>query len=292
MVANCTPRDDLSAFSSGTQTTDPRPLEPAGEGSGLPEASEPGPPAATEEAPAAAETPEIPNSETPAAPTELAGGGGGTGGAEPPAAAPDPGGDSAQPEGTGATEMSPAAEPSSPPPPPASTPPAATPPGATPPDPPPAATPEPAAQQFRFVRLVADSDVTAGPLTSIAEFDVLGADGQPLDHSGWVATADSVEQVFVGGAPAAFAIDGQPTTMWHTPWFQVTPPPHPHYLQVDMGRPRTLSGFRYLGRQDGMLDGRVAAYRFFVSVDGVDWGAARATGTLANTDQPQDVPVP
>ena len=41
----------------------------------------------------------------------------------------------------------------------------------------------PAPPQFRFVRLIADSDVTGGPLTSVAEFDVLGSSGQPLAHT-------------------------------------------------------------------------------------------------------------
>jgi F5/8 type C domain len=221
------------------------------------------------------------SSDTPAPATVLAGsgdsGGGETAASGAPPAASDPGG-AAIPDagiGTAPPELPPPAES----------------PGTQPTVPPPPETPPPAPEQFRFVRLVADSDVTAGPLTSVAEFDVLGADGQPLDHSGWIASADSAEPTFVGGAPAAMAIDGQPATMWHTAWFQVVPPPHPHFLQVDLGQPQTLRGFRYLARQDGAPEGRIAAYRFFVSADGVDWGEARVTGTLANTDQPQDVSI-
>jgi hypothetical protein len=50
-----------------------------------------------------------------------------------------------------------------------------------------------------------------------------------------------------------------------------------------------VSGFRYLGRQDGSLDGRVAAYRFFVSVDGEQWGEPVAAGTLADSAEEQEV---
>lgn len=147
----------------------------------------------------------------------------------------------------------------------------------------------PEAPQFRFVRLIADSDLTAGPLTSVAEFNVLDAEGEPLDRAGWSVEADSEEQVFVGGAQAGYAIDGEPTTMWHTPWYEVEPPPHPHFLDVDLGEPRSIGGFRYLPRQDGALDGGIAAYRFFVSVDGVEWGEAVASGTFPSSALEQEV---
>lgn len=145
------------------------------------------------------------------------------------------------------------------------------------PDAPGDATP---ARQFRFVRLIADSDLAAGPLTSMAEFNLVDAEGALLPRAGWVVTADSEEEVFVGGAQAEFAIDGDPNTMWHTAWFELEPPPHPHVFDVDLGQPHTIGGFRYLPRQDDALDGRVSDYRFFVSADGVDWGEPVVAGEL------------
>lgn len=153
------------------------------------------------------------------------------------------------------------------------------------------AEPAPALTQFRFVRLVADSEFNGGPLSSAAELDVLDADGQPVDRTGWVATADSAEPTFVGGAPASLAIDGLRGSVWHTAWFQLAePPPHPHFLQVDLGQPRSVTGFRYVARQDASV-GRVADYRFFVSADGVEWGEPILAGRLQDTAQPQDVRV-
>jgi len=152
----------------------------------------------------------------------------------------------------------------------------------------PSTEPEPE-PQFRFVRLVADSAVQ-GPFTSIAEFNVLDESGEPIDRSGWAVEADSEELVWVGGAPAALAIDGVTISMWHTAWFEVEPAPsHPHSLEIDMGRAHAVSGFRYLPRQDGSFDGRIADYRLFVSVDGVTWGEPVAAGTLANTDAEQEI---
>jgi hypothetical protein len=154
--------------------------------------------------------------------------------------------------------------------------------------------PEPPAApvQFRFVRLVADSAVQ-GPYTSIAEFNVLDGDGAIIDRASWSASADSEETIFVGGAGAHYAIDGVAISMWHTAWFEVDPPPsHPHTLEIDMGSLHDVSGFRYLGRQDGSLDGRIAEYRFFVSVDGAEWGAPVAAGTLADSAEEQEVRLP
>jgi hypothetical protein len=147
----------------------------------------------------------------------------------------------------------------------------------------------PEVPQFRFVRLVADSDVSAGPLTSVAELNVLDAEGEPIERSEWDITADSEELVYVGGAQAQYAIDGVIATMWHTPWFEVEPPPHPHFLEIDMGQAHSIGGFRYLPRQDGSLDGSIAGYRFFVSSDGVEWGEPVASGTFPSSAVEQEV---
>lgn len=204
----------------------------------------------------------------------------------------DPGAETTDPSGTAMAtsaddeEGVPAAEPE-----PTDTETASTPEPDLAPDPEPAEPPttapgEPAG--VRFVRLVADSAVQS-PYTSIAEFNVLDGSGNPIDRAGWVASADSEELVWVGGAGAGFAIDGDSITMWHTAWFQVAPTPHPHRLDVDLGGFHDVGGFRYLGRQDPSLDGRVANYRFFVSVDGVEWGEPVASGTLENTTAEQEV---
>ncbi len=153
-----------------------------------------------------------------------------------------------------------------------------------------AADPVPAlAPEVRFVRLIADSAIAQDPYTSMAEFSVLDEMGEPIDTAGWLASADSAEQAFVGGAPPEFAIDGLADTMWHTPWFEVVPPPHPHVFEVDLGQLQHVSGFRYLPRQDGAADGRIEAYQFFVSVDGVGWGEPLLVGRLGNSNAAVDV---
>jgi hypothetical protein len=263
-LPNCMPREDVDGYSAGLRTDAPG-LQP----------SAPAP-----ESPAAELAPPAEPSQTSDNPSE-----------PPEIAAPSEG--APQPSGLAPGEMQAAPAAAEPPtapetPEPGATPPA-EPPSEPPPDPETEQPPSAAPPTFRFVRLIADSDITLGPLTSIAELGVLGSDGQPLAREGWLASADSAEQVWVGGAPASMAIDGDAATMWHTPWFEVEPPPHPHFLVIDLGGPRQVGGFRYQARQDGVLYGSVAQFRFFVSVDGVDWGDPVAAGTLADSAFPQDV---
>ena len=143
------------------------------------------------------------------------------------------------------------------------------------------------AKTGRYVRLEALSEVNGNPWTSMAELNVLGVPsgggGVVISQSGWsLLDVDSEELIGDDGA-ATNAFDGNPLTMWHTEWSQVTPT-HPHEIQIDLGSVYDVDGFRYLPRSTGVVEnGRVASYRFYVSSDGVNWGAPVVSGVLANT---------
>jgi len=89
------------------------------------------------------------------------------------------------------------------------------------------------------------------------------------------------------------AIDGNPSTIWHTNWEPPAQPPHE--LILDLKKPVRLRGMTYLPRQD-MTNGRIARYEIYLSLDGKEWGQAVATGTWANNtalmtvrlEKPQD----
>ncbi len=51
-----------------------------------------------------------------------------------------------------------------------------------------------------------------------------------------------------------------------------------------MGASYSLTGFRYLPRQDTDDHGMVAKYEFYASTDSADWGTAVATGSF-NSDR-------
>jgi parallel beta-helix repeat protein len=86
------------------------------------------------------------------------------------------------------------------------------------------------------------------------------------------------------GYEGALAIDGDDQTFWHTQ-FTGGSPGHPHQIIVNLGASYTVTAFQYLRRQDGdsaFLGGGILAYEFYVSTDGVTWGAAVASGNMAD----------
>jgi len=142
--------------------------------------------------------------------------------------------------------------------------------------------------RFRYVKLEEVSEVSGRPWGSAAELNVLDRGGNTIRRTGWVASADSAETANSPPFPAANAIDGKPSTFWHTGFVGASPPP-PHWLVVDMGRSHPVGGFRYLPRQDGSSSGRIARYKFYVSANGVNWGRPVAHGTFANNKSAKTV---
>ncbi len=80
--------------------------------------------------------------------------------------------------------------------------------------------------------------------------------------------------------PAKNAIDGDTETYWHTN-YSTTQEKYPHEIQVDTGSVREVGGFSYFPRQDG-VNGRIANYEFYLSLDGKDWGHPVAKGRFKN----------
>jgi alpha-glucosidase len=111
-----------------------------------------------------------------------------------------------------------------------------------------------------------------------------GDDGRTSDFS------DKIRYVAVPGSTTSFpqvlavdsqetarengtggnALDGNQATLWHTQWSGQAPP-HPHYIIIDLGAPRTVYGLRYLPRQDGRLNGTIVRYEVYLSLDSNQW---------------------
>jgi galactose oxidase len=133
----------------------------------------------------------------------------------------------------------------------------------------------------RFVRLRALSE--AGNRTTksaAAEINLLGGTDPALPRTGWTATADSQETAGEDGR-GVNALDGNNATYWHTQW-QAASPPHPHEIQLDLGRAGSVSCVYYRPRQNSPR-GRIATFEVHTSTDGTNWGTAAATGTWLDT---------
>jgi hypothetical protein len=84
------------------------------------------------------------------------------------------------------------------------------------------------------------------------------------------------------GCEAAKAIDGNPSTIWHTQ-YEPAQPDYPHELKVDLGHSVGIRGLLYLPRQN-MQNGWISEYEVYVSDDPVVWGNPIHRGTLARNN--------
>jgi len=88
---------------------------------------------------------------------------------------------------------------------------------------------------------------------------------------------------------AEYAVDGRPTTLWHSRFTGTVAEP-PHELVIDLGKERTIAGFRYLGRQDSGYNGAFAETTFHVADStGAFDGDPVASATFTKDKAPQVV---
>lgn len=135
---------------------------------------------------------------------------------------------------------------------------------------------------FRYVKLVANSEQASAVWSAVAELQVMTTGGAMIARTGWKITADS-EELDDEQRPATAAIDGNTSSYWHTGW---EPAPNdvndaklPHWLVVDLGVARPITGFSYLPRQN-LANGRIKGWEFYVSTNGTTWGTPVKAGTF------------
>jgi hypothetical protein len=135
---------------------------------------------------------------------------------------------------------------------------------------------------YRYVRFVATSEQAGRVWSSVAELEVFTTGDVAIPHAGWAITADS-QELDDENVPATNAIDGNPSTFWHTEWEpapdDVNDAPLPHQLVIDLGSAKPITGFSYLPRQVG-TNGHVKDWAFYVSNNSSNWGTAVKTGSF------------
>jgi len=87
---------------------------------------------------------------------------------------------------------------------------------------------------------------------------------------------------------ALCAFDADPGTWWHTKFAGQAETP-PHDLVIDLGKTRTVRGFRYLARQDGGWNGAVKDCEFYVGDSPDAFGKPAVKTTLKKSKEPQEV---
>jgi arylsulfatase A-like enzyme len=83
-------------------------------------------------------------------------------------------------------------------------------------------------------------------------------------------------------------VDGDPRTHWHSS-FSPKVLKHPHEVVIDLGKRYTISGFRYLARQDVGWNGAVKDCEFYLATDLENWGQPIAKTTFKKIKQAQQV---
>jgi arylsulfatase A-like enzyme len=111
-----------------------------------------------------------------------------------------------------------------------------------------------------------------------------------LPNKDWKVVRFSSENV-ANQKYARNAIDGDPSTLWHTQFTGTVVPP-PHELVVYLGAERTIRGFVYLGRQDEGWNGAVKEIEFSVGPSADTFGDPVAKATLMKSKEAQTMTCP
>jgi hypothetical protein len=105
-----------------------------------------------------------------------------------------------------------------------------------------------------------------------------------------VVKADS-EETSAQDGKAANAVDGDPSTLWHTEW-QDNNPPCPHEIVIELVPPAAIKGFTYLPRQDDSENGTIKDYEFYVSDDPAAFSQPVSKGAFENSKALKTVTFP
>lgn len=132
-----------------------------------------------------------------------------------------------------------------------------------------------AARQFRYSLMRYLGSSSFDPKTQIKLDQVRALFRAPslAEKLGVTLTGSSAH----GGFEAHNALDGDPTTIWHTDFSGNIMKPHPHHLTLEFAEPTKLKAMAYTARPNNG-NGNVGRYAIHVSDDGKDWGKPIATG--------------
>jgi beta-galactosidase len=109
------------------------------------------------------------------------------------------------------------------------------------------------------------------PYSSMAEFYLLGEDGQQLPREAWDLVYADSEEITAGNHTADKIFDLQESTYWHTAWSTEERAPFPHSIVIDLGKSTKVTGFKVLPRTDKQTNGMIKGYRFYLKESAFDY---------------------
>ncbi|MCC7333300.1 MAG: discoidin domain-containing protein [Flavobacteriales bacterium] len=102
-----------------------------------------------------------------------------------------------------------------------------------------------------------------------------------INNTLWTVQSVDSEELTGEGANnghAIHCIDNDTTTFWHTQW-QNAQPGFPHEIVINLGAVYPVNGFSIQTRHNSGA-GKIDAYEFYLSNDGVSWGTAQSKGNF------------
>ncbi|MGL5773503.1 MAG: discoidin domain-containing protein, partial [Bacteroidales bacterium] len=112
----------------------------------------------------------------------------------------------------------------------------------------------------RYICIEAQNTHDGNGSAAIAEWYMLGSDGQRISREPWSVVYCSDEDVRSGNKTAEKIFDLQESTYWSTN----SGVKGPHYLVFDLGSEQTLTGFQYLPRVEPDAPQSIKDYKIYV----------------------------
>ena len=113
----------------------------------------------------------------------------------------------------------------------------------------------------RYLTIEALTPSAANDYAAIAEFYVIGDDGQRLSREGWTVDYADSEDTDTGNHTAEKIFDLQESTFWKS----IDNMSFPQRIVIDMGKEEKVRGIEYLPRMENGAPGAIKDYKIYVS---------------------------
>ena len=113
----------------------------------------------------------------------------------------------------------------------------------------------------RWLCLEAVNSIDGKDIASIAEFYVLDEEGNRLSREPWTVYYADSEDTKRSNRAADKVFDLQESTFWSTKKGD----PFPHYLVIDLGSEKKISGIQYLPLMESEVPGAIKDFNIYIS---------------------------